>query len=304
MSYYDKVIVRPKPADEPAVNRVIEPTTTPTPGALPGATRACPHVATITFGAGSSHPFGDLLRSKRDRLHTVRNRHRRSSLSESQDRRSRRCDVDRRDHAAGSPRPPLAAPQRRPRRPRIRFRHRTTISVQFGVDKQLQRQNDQGSDGTTTSGRPINLNETTFDDVYGRIGMQKIGAGYRRHRRQKHSRNFVWSDSSAQTDATNVGTVGTNPQIPLDVNFTSYKSWGIEGGNQLYFARTRFTPYVGYLVGPEQTPGYSRHVRWCANEVAPGLAAQDGKFFEKSSAFSLGPTARHGRGGGAVRGHG
>ncbi len=30
MTYYDRVSVRPKPADEPAVNRVIEPTTTTT----------------------------------------------------------------------------------------------------------------------------------------------------------------------------------------------------------------------------------------------------------------------------------
>ena len=51
MSYYDKVSVRPKPADEPAVNRTIEPTTTPTPGALPGATRAVQHVATMTLTA-------------------------------------------------------------------------------------------------------------------------------------------------------------------------------------------------------------------------------------------------------------
>jgi hypothetical protein len=45
-----------------------------------------------------------------------------------------------------------------------------------------------------------------------------------------------------------IGTVG-NPQIPLQVNFTSYKYWGFEGGQRWYFARTRFTPFVGYLVG-------------------------------------------------------
>ena len=53
MTYYDRVSVRPKAADEPAVNRVIEPTTTttPNPGALPGATRARQRVATMTLTA-------------------------------------------------------------------------------------------------------------------------------------------------------------------------------------------------------------------------------------------------------------
>ena len=53
MTYYDRVSVRPKAADEPAVNRVIEPTTTTTanPGALPGATRARQRVATMTLTA-------------------------------------------------------------------------------------------------------------------------------------------------------------------------------------------------------------------------------------------------------------
>ena len=53
MTYYDRVSVRPKPADEAAVNRVIEPTTTTTanPGALPGATRARQRVATMTLTA-------------------------------------------------------------------------------------------------------------------------------------------------------------------------------------------------------------------------------------------------------------
>ena len=33
--------------------------------------------------------------------------------------------------------------------------------------------------GTTTTGLPIAMDETTYDDVYGRMGMFKIGAGYR-----------------------------------------------------------------------------------------------------------------------------
>ena len=37
----------------------------------------------------------------------------------------------------------------------------------------------QAATGQTTTGVPINLNETTYDDVYGRMGLFKIGAGYR-----------------------------------------------------------------------------------------------------------------------------
>ena len=37
----------------------------------------------------------------------------------------------------------------------------------------------QTATGGTTTGLPINLNETTFDDVYGRMGLFKVGAGYR-----------------------------------------------------------------------------------------------------------------------------
>ena len=33
--------------------------------------------------------------------------------------------------------------------------------------------------GSTTTGVPINLTETTYDEVYGRMGMFKIGVGYR-----------------------------------------------------------------------------------------------------------------------------
>ena len=78
--------------------------------------------------------------------------------------------------------------------------------------------------------------------------MFKIGAGYRTSPRSEGVFNFVWSKSDASESAILVGTVGTS-QVPLDVTFTEYKYWGFEGGQRFYFARTRFTPYLGYLVG-------------------------------------------------------
>ena len=48
-TYYDRVSLRLKPAGEAAVDRTMEPTTTATPGALPGATRTRQRVATVTI---------------------------------------------------------------------------------------------------------------------------------------------------------------------------------------------------------------------------------------------------------------
>ena len=49
VTYHDRVNIRPKPADEPAVDRVVPATTTPTPGGLPGATVASQRVTTVTI---------------------------------------------------------------------------------------------------------------------------------------------------------------------------------------------------------------------------------------------------------------
>jgi len=78
--------------------------------------------------------------------------------------------------------------------------------------------------------------------------------------------------------------------VPLDVNFTSYKYWGLEGGQRWFFARRRFTPFAGYLVGINRHQDIRGTFVGVPANVTPGLAAQDGKFFEKSWALSLGPT--------------
>jgi hypothetical protein len=139
---------------------------------------------------------------------------------------------------------------------------------------------------TTTGGAPINLNETKFDDVYGRMGMFKLGVGYRTTPRTEGVINFILSRTSSQT--VNVGTVGTTP---LAVNFTDYNYWGVEGGQRFFFARTRFTPYLGYLVGLNRYGDIRGTFVDVPPAQTPGLVAQDGKFFEKAWAFSLGPTA-------------
>jgi hypothetical protein len=144
----------------------------------------------------------------------------------------------------------------------------------------------KAASGTTTGGAPINLNETKYDDVYGRMGVVKFGAGYRTSPRAEGVFNFVLSRSSSQT--INIGTVGTTP---LAVNFTDYNYWGVEGGQRFFFARTRFTPFLGYLVGVNRYGDIRGTFVDVPLDQTPGLAAQDGKFFEKAWSLSLGPTA-------------
>ena len=114
--------------------------------------------------------------------------------------------------------------------------------------------------------------------------------GTERARGPKRSSTSSGPKSDAQESAIRIGTGGANAQVPLDVNFTAYKYWGIEGGNRWYFARTRFTPYLGYLVGINRHQDIRGTFVGVPTSATPGLAAQDGKFFEKSWALSVGPT--------------
>ena len=96
------------------------------------------------------------------------------------------------------------------------------MSVLFGWDNQFSGKMIMEATGSTTGGAPIRFDETTYDEVYGKIGMFKVGAGYRTTPRTEAVANFVWSSSDANDEATQVGTAGS-PSVPLYVNFTSYK---------------------------------------------------------------------------------
>ena len=79
--------------------------------------------------------------------------------------------------------------------------------------------------------------------------------------------------------------------MPLNVDFDDYTYWGFEAGQRFFFARTRFTPFVGYMAGVNRYGDIRGTFVDVPLSVTPGLAAQDGKFFEKSWAFNMGPTA-------------
>jgi hypothetical protein len=166
------------------------------------------------------------------------------------------------------------------------LRERLTMSVLWGLDNQFSGKMIESATGQTTTGVPINLTETSYDDVYGRMGFFKIGAGYRLNPRSEAVANFVYSNSGSEL--VDVGTAGA--ATPLYVDFDDFSYWGLEGGQRFFFTRVRFTPYVGYLVGINRYGNIRGTFVDVPLNVTPGLAAQDGKFFEKSWALSLGPT--------------
>ena len=283
VTYFDRVSLRLKPAGEAAVDRVIEPATTPAGGALPGATRSRQRVATVTLTDWDPATRMVTFTGPKGGTYT---RHVATTLDPKVVEGLKvgdRVDVTWTEALSLQVSRATAAPEPDD------FRHRVTISLQLGIDNQFSGKLIKEASGTRTNGQPINLAETTFDEVYGRIGMFKIGAGYRTSPRSEGVFNFVWSKSDASESALLVGTVGTSA-APLNVAFTEYKYWGFEGGQRWYFARTRFTPYVGYLVGINRFQEISGTIAGVPPVNAPELANQEGTIFDKSWAISLGPT--------------
>ncbi len=165
------------------------------------------------------------------------------------------------------------------------LRHRLTVSVLVGLDNQFSGKMIAASTGRTTTGLPIDLDETTYDEVYGRMGLFKAGIGYRLSPRSELVINGVLSRSSAET--VEVGTVGGTP---VSVRFGDYSYWGIEAGQRFYFSRVRFTPFVGYTAGLNRFGDIRGVFVNVPPSELPGYVAQDGKFFEKSWALSFSGT--------------
>jgi hypothetical protein len=144
--------------------------------------------------------------------------------------------------AVTTPAPPPAAA---PTQVVDTFKHRATISVLYGPDSSTSGDIAKSGSGTY-QGTPISFNDTSFDNVYGTVGLLKIGFGYRTSPHTEVNLNYVYSSGSSQE--VQVGTVGT-ANDPLSAKFDDYKYWGFEGGQRFYFARVRATPFLGYTVG-------------------------------------------------------
>jgi hypothetical protein len=287
-TYYDRVSVRLKPAGEPPVDRTVEAMIAAPPGAPPGATRTTQRVATVTITGWSPVDRVVTFLGPNGMAYSRRLRDTTDPAIVAGLKVGDRVDVTRTEAVTVSVQSVTVSAQPAPEDD---FLHRLTASVLFGWDNQFAGKMITEATGRTTGGAPINLQETTYDEVYGRIGMFKLGVGYRTTPRAEAVVNFVWSSSSSEEAGVPIGTVGTNSAtIPITVDFTSFKYWGLEVGQRWFFARTRFTPFVGYLVGANRHQDIRGTFVNVPLELTPGLAAQNGKFFEKSWAISLGPT--------------
>lgn len=283
-SYFDVVSVRPKAAGEAAVDRSIAPVASATPDTLPGAVKARQRVTTVTITAWDPATGVVTFAGPNGTSYTRHLLDKDVTLMEGL-KVGDRADVTRTESLTFSVGAPATVQATTPSPDDLR--HRLTISVLLGVDNSFSGNMIKAASGTTTGGDPINLTETKYDDVYGRMEMYRFGAAYRETPRTESVFNFILSRSSGQT--VNVGTVGTTP---LNVNFTEFNYWGVEGGQRVFFARTRFTPYVGFLLGLNRNNDIrGTFVNTPGGAQPPGLVAQDGKFFEKSWALSFGPTA-------------
>ena len=169
------------------------------------------------------------------------------------------------------------------------LRNRLTVYALYGVDNQFSGKMIEAATGRTTGGVPINFDETTYDEVYGRMAMFKVGVGYRLTPRteawstsciravRRMTRRSDWHGGHQSANAT-------------ERELHRYSTWGFEGGQRWFFSRVRFTPFVGWLAGINRHQDIRGTFVGVPSSVTPGLAAQDGKFFERSWAFSLGPT--------------
>ena len=160
------------------------------------------------------------------------------------------------------------------------------MGVQWGPDNQFSGHMIKETSGQTVGGVPINLSETTFDEVYGRMGFFKFAFTYKTSPKVEGVFNFVLSRSSSET--VTIGTVSA-ANVPVSANFDDYNYWGIEGGQRFFFFNVRFSPYVGYLVGINRHDDIRVEFVNVPPSLLPGYAAQDRKMFEKSWAFSAGP---------------
>ena len=282
-TFYDAVSIRLKPAGEAAVDQTMEPKTAATPGDLPGATRTRQRVTTVTITGWD--PVNRVV-SFTGPTGTAYTR----GLLDTTDPKivaglkpGDRVDVTRTEAVTL-----LVLPSRDPGGRQLAEPPHGFGPVRVG--QPVQRHDDPGSHGPDGRGGG---HQPGRDDL--RRGVRPDWNLEDRRRLSDHSAHrgrpelrVVQQRVGGDCDSDRHGRPGR--AVPLTVNFTEYQYWGIEGGQRWFFARTRFTPFVGYLVGLNRHQDIRGTFVGVPANLTPGLAEQDGKFFEKSWAFSFGPT--------------
>jgi hypothetical protein len=293
-TYSDRVTVKLHAAGDPEVDRVLTTTTTTAPGAAPGASTARQRETTVTVTAWDPSSRMVSFTTPTGLAYTRR-------LGDTIDpavvaglKVGQQVDVTRAEASSvtmqfGLTSPAAAAaPVAAAGAALSTLDHRFTVGFQWGPDNSFSGDVIQAASGQTLSGIPINMQDTSYDDIFGRMNLFKVGVGWRTTERSEALFNFRWGRSNA--DIVQIGTVGSAVTAPLNVQFSDYNYWGVEGGQRFYFTRARFTPFVGYLVGAIRYDDITSNFVDISPSLTPGLAAQDGKFFEKSWALTVGPT--------------
>jgi hypothetical protein len=293
-TYSDRVSMRLHAEGEPAVDRVVETTTTGAPGALPGGSAARQRETTVTVTAWDPATRTVSFSTPTGASYTRR-------VSDTLDptvvaalKVGQQVDVTRTEASSVSMQFGLASPAAAAAPVAAAgaavstLDHRVTVGFQWGPDNSFSGDVIKAASGQSLIGVPINMQDTSYDDIFGRMNLFKVGIGWRTTARSEALFNFRWGRSNA--DIVQIGSVGSAATVPLNVQFSDYNYWGLEGGQRLYFTRARFTPFVGYLVGAIRYDDITANFVNIAPVLTPGLAAQDGKFFEKSWALTAGPT--------------
>jgi hypothetical protein len=161
--------------------------------------------------------------------------------------------------------------------------HPWSVSVMFGVDNQFSGKMITAGSGIVQD-TSIELDETSFDDVYGRMGLFRATVGYRVTPRSEVIGSLVISRSSSESVI--VGRAGIEAG-PVAASFDDYNYWGIEVGQRFYFTRVRFTPFLGYYVGINRFDAINAD--FTALAAVPPIDIQDGQFFDSAWAFSFAP---------------
>jgi len=121
------------------------------------------------------------------------------------------------------------------------LRHRLTCMA-LGVDNQFSGKMIQAATGRTTSGAPINLDETTYDRSTAGWALQ-VGVGYRITPRTEAVVNFVYSKRRRHSRRPRSARRAPARRC-AERQLHRVPVLGFEGGQRWFFARTRFTPFV------------------------------------------------------------
>lgn len=287
MTYYDRVSIRPKPAGEADVDRVVPATTTPVAGLVPSGTRTSQRTSTVTIDGWDPVTKTVSFRTASGQSYT---RHVNETLDASLLAGLKvgdRVDVTRTE-ALSLQVEAMAAPASQPLAAVTdSLEHPFTVSFMWGPDNGFSGNALKESSGLLSNGTPISFSETTFDDFYGRIGTFKFGIGYRTSPRAEAIFNIVVAKSDSEP--VQIGSIGA-ANAPLSAHVDDYYYWGVEGGQRFYFARVRFTPFLGYTVGLNKFQQIEGNFTSPALGAQPALTVLDGPLFDDSWTLTLGPT--------------